>query len=139
MSDDYTTYMRLNLLQVKERLLKHLEQQMMQVVVRLASYVKSNFGPSNLGGMNPSQPGFSPNIGLGTLRNSITHKVDRRKDEVVGIYGVRIGPATPYAKRLELGFYGTDSSGKTISQAPRPFLIPALKVNRSKIIKWLKG
>ena len=139
MSDDFTTYMKLNLIQVRERLLKHLQARMNEVVVRLETYVKNNFGPSNLGGTNPSEPGHAPNIGLGTLRNSITHQVTVDKDEVVGRYGVRIGPATPYAKRLELGFYGTDALGRLQAQAPRPFLGPALKNNRRNIVKWLKG
>lgn len=34
----------------------------------------------------------------------------------------------PYARRLELGFVGTDSKGRRYNQAPRPYLVPAAHI-----------
>jgi len=121
----------------KKKLLAHLEKRMESVVVRIVGYVISHFGPSNLGGNNPSTPGSAPNVGIGTLRNNISYKVIKDGDVVVGMYGVQKGPASDYGSRLEMGFVGTDKAGRNINQLPRPFLAPAYKKNMHNIIKWL--
>lgn len=46
---------------------------------------------------------------------------------------VAVGSAAEYARRLELGFSGTDSRGRTYHQSPRPFLRPALDDNQDKV------
>jgi hypothetical protein len=38
-----------------------------------------------------------------------------------------------YAKRMEYGFVGTDSLGRTYDQAPRPFARPAMENKRAEI------
>lgn len=35
------------------------------------------------------------------------------------------GPTVIYARRIELGFRGTDSAGRTYNQAPNPYVKPA--------------
>ena len=60
------------------------------------------------------------------LRGSITNEVE----ETVG----RVGTNVEYARRVEMGFVGTDSLGRTYNQAPKPYLRPALEKNRSKIL-----
>lgn len=43
---------------------------------------------------------------------------------------VEIGSAMPYACRLEWGFSGTDSLGRSYNQAPRPHWRPAFDNNK---------
>lgn len=121
------------------KLQRHLIKTMNEVMVRVVGFVKTNFGPSNQKGKNPSRPGSAPNIGTGTLRNSITFRVDVEGADVLGTYGVRKGPADEYGKRLELGFVGLDSLGRNYNQQPRPFLKPAYRKNKRKIVKILGG
>jgi len=59
------------------------------------------------------------------LRGSITHEVE-------GPVG-RVGSNVIYARRVELGFVGTDSLGRKYNQAPNPYLRKALETNRKKI------
>lgn len=110
---------------------------MNEVCTKLVAFTIQNFGPSNMGGKNPSRPGKAPNVGRGILRNSITFTVGREGKDVVGYYGVRRGPASKYARRLELGFVGLDSLGRNHNQEPRPFLTPAYSKNKRKIFKIL--
>lgn len=55
-------------------------------------------------------------VRTGTLKRSITHKVEKRS--------AAIGSNVEYAPFLELG---------TSKMSPRPFLRPALEANRNKI------
>ena len=64
------------------------------------------------------------------LRTSITNEVE----ETVG----RVGSNVEYARRIEMGFVGTDALGRTYNQAPKPYLRPALEKNRSKILGLFK-
>lgn len=76
--------------------------------------------------------GEPPRVLTGNLRKSITHDVKTTKRQVIG----RTGSAgLPYARRLELGFFGTDSRGRNINQAERPYLRPALKENLTRIVR----
>jgi len=59
------------------------------------------------------------------LRGSITHEVE-------GPVG-RVGSNVEYARRVELGFVGTDSLGRKYNQKPNPYLRKALEINRKKI------
>ena len=131
--------LKINIERVEKNLKQYLKKRMTKAVIMLEGYVKSHFGPSNLRGKNPSAPGSTPNVGMGTLRNSITHAVTTDRHGAVGAYGVRKGPASDYALRLEKGFYGTDSLGRNYNVAPRPYLSPAYRLNRKKIIQILRG
>jgi hypothetical protein len=42
-----------------------------------------------------------------------------------GIYSAFTGPTMVYARRIELGFKGQDSLGRTYNQAPSPYVRPA--------------
>lgn len=141
---------RLNLRRVEKNLIAHLKKRMLEVVVRLDAFVRNSMNTSNYGGKNPSAPGSTPNVGLGTLKRSITHAVRIDGNEVVGIYGVAKGQASAYAKRLELGFSGTVNvkahtrKGKAVraysyhvTQQPRPFIKPAYQKNKRQIKKIL--
>lgn len=71
---------------------------------------------------SPSAPGQPPARVSGALVASIGH------DVVVFVDGPHalVFAGTAYARRLELGFFGTDSLGRRYAQAPRPYLRPAL-------------
>ena len=118
---------------------KHLMKQMNKVMVQIVAYVKANFGPSNSDGRNPSLAGRAPNIGTGALRNSMAYVVVEDDNDIVGVYGVRKGPTSDYARRSELGFVGTDAKGRNVSQRPRPYLTSAYRKNKKRIIKILTG
>jgi hypothetical protein len=85
-----------------------------------------------LGHDDHSAPGEPPFMQSGNLSENI--RVERAVSDgniVRGRFGVRDN--IPYARRLELGYYGVDSLGRNYSQAPRPFLRPALLRNREHI------
>ena len=78
---------------------------------------------------SPSPAGHAPASVTGTLKGRITHEID--KTAMMG----RVGTNLEYARRLELGFVGVDSLGRHYTQAPRPYLRPALEKNRATIKK----
>lgn len=84
-------------------------------------------------GLNPSVPPNPPHVLTGRLRQSITHEVTASPTAVVG----RVGTNVVYARRLELGFVGTDAAGRNINQAARPYLRPSLEENRLNIVRLL--
>lgn len=88
-----------------------------------------------LRGLDPSAVGEAPKVVSSRLRTSITHRVDDEGDTIVG----RVGTNVPYARRLELGFFGTDSRGRNINQGARPFLRPALAENLGRLANMLVG
>lgn len=88
----------------------------------------------SLRGLNPSKEGEPPHLLTSRLRASITHSVE--SDPLGDIVG-RVGTNVPYARRLELGFSGTDSLGRNINQGARPYLVPALKENLPRLIARL--
>ena len=47
---------------------------------------------------------------------------------------VKVGTNVPYARRIEFGFTGTDSLGRTYNQPPRPYLRPAMEQTRSQVL-----
>ena len=77
------------------------------------------------GNHTASAAGEPPATDRGFLVGSITFKVDRTSEEVVGTVSV----SAPYAPHLEFG---------TTNMAARPFLHPALEQNRDKIKKMFK-
>lgn len=94
-------------------------------------------GRSGMRGLNPSKEGESPKLVTGTLRSNISGQVIKERDKVIGVLGVRKGPAEKYARRLEKGFVGKDSRGRTVNQGKRPFLRPTVAENKGKIMKEL--
>ena len=64
-----------------------------------------------------------PKVRTGTLRRSITIKYPHRGGG--GLYEAQIGPTVIYSRRIELGFDGTDSIGRTYHQPPYPYFRPA--------------
>lgn len=65
-----------------------------------------------------------------TLERSIHPDNLRSTGEVVTI---DIGTDVEYARRIELGFAGTDSLGRTYNQSAKPYLRPALLESESEI------
>lgn len=87
-------------------------------------------------GLDPSAPGEPPKRLEGRLLASIT----REAAHVEGTHAVaRVGTNVAYARRLEQGFVGTDSAGRNISQAPRPYLRPSLAEKRDAIKAAIGG
>ena len=80
-------------------------------------YAKEHMSPES-----PSSPGNPPAVVTGTLRAAITHQVVEEGENVVGYVG--LPSSVPYAEWLEFG---------TSKMAPRPFLNPALKINREAV------
>lgn len=87
----------------------------------------------NIRGLNPSVPPNPPHVLTGRLRQSIAWEVVVEPKAVVG----RVGTNVVYARRLELGFVGTDALGRNINQEPRPYLRPSLAENRKEILRFL--
>ena len=77
---------------------------------------------------HPSVAGNPSAVDTGTLRRSITYKVDENK--LVGYVG-SVLQNPPYGAYLE---YGTTKDGKQIIK-PRPWLRPAVKANLEEIKK----
>lgn len=88
------------------------------------------------GGGVPSKPGEAPRAQSGDLRKSISSTVTMNPLEVVLKYGTIKG-IVPYARRLELGFKGTDSKGRVYDMKPRPYLKPSYLRNKNTIRKIL--
>lgn len=84
-----------------------------------------------------SAPGEKPANDTGNLAKSITTSFDPAN--LTGTINV----GAEYGARLEYGFVGQDSAGRTIDQAPRPFARPALadkeKEIRDEIMKGVAG
>ena len=60
--------------------------------------------------------------------------IGQPEKELTGVVGTNV----EYGRRVEMGFVGTDSLGRTYNQAPKPYLRPALEKNRSKILGLFK-
>lgn len=131
---------KLNIRSYLNKLSREMRKRMAKIANLIEGKVKNSMVISNLGGSNPSKPGSAPHVGSGDLKRSIKATVEVRGQEVVVKYGAMEGPGADYARRLELGFSGTDSQGRNYNQQPRPFLKPALVLNKETIKKYiLKG
>lgn len=64
-----------------------------------------------------------PNVRTGNLRRSIT--VVGPNQLLAGMWVAFIGPTAAYGRRVELGFNGSDSLGRSYNQPGFPFLEPA--------------
>lgn len=90
----------------------------------------------NLYGTTEAAPAPTPpRVLTGRLRTSITHDVMISRAEVVG----RVGTNVPYARRLELGFFGADSRGRNVNAPARPFLRPSLKETLPRLLSIIGG
>jgi len=142
---------------------EHVRRGMTKAVLFAEAETKKLVSRGNRTGKNPSKPSEPPKTVTGTLRANIGHDVTVMGGEVIGMVGVRKGPADKYARRLELGFVGTvrvpshtrrqthvfgrrlkkpitvkvRAYSYTVSQAPRPYLRPAVWNNRDKILKLI--
>jgi hypothetical protein len=93
----------------------------------LRDEIKRDINRGNIRGTDPSAPGEPPKKVSGELfRSVVAHPVEARGTMLVK----RVGAGKVYARRLELGFVGTDKAGRRVSQAARPFVRPAIRRNR---------
>lgn len=70
-------------------------------------------------------------VDTGTLRRSIG--VWSITSDGLGVWSSRTYPTTVYARRVELGFHGTDSLGRHFDQGAQPYLGPGLDDARSRL------
>ena len=63
----------------------------------------------------------------GTLRRDI-------RPELIENGVVAVGTSVPYGRRIEFGFIGKDSRGRSYHQAARPFLRPAFDEKKDEAI-----
>jgi len=128
----------------KRNVKRHMERGMTRAVIFLEGVAirKVSRGQpvkrsgKTLRGLDPSKPGEPPKVLHSDLRRSIDHEVSSSENEVAGRYGTN----DEKARRLELGFVGTDKRGRSINQAARPFLRPSLLENREEVLRrFLKG
>lgn len=113
-----------------ERALRaRLSRNMKQAALYVKGQVQRSINRGNADGKNPSAPGEPPKKVTARLFQSIA--TDQRESplEITGVIGTNV----EYAKRLEYGFTGTDSAGRVVDQAPRPFLRPGIENNRQAI------
>lgn len=75
-----------------------------------------------------SAPGEKPANDTGNLVKNMRESYDP-----IALTG-NVVVGTEYGLRLEYGFVGTDSAGRTVDQAPRPFARPAL-VEKEKDVR----
>jgi len=115
--------------QLEARLLKN----MGAAALYLAGQAKQKINRGNPTGKFPSLPGEPPKKVSARLFQSLTGKAYRDTTAIVGVFGSNV----EYARRLELGFVGIDSKGRTISQEPRPFLRPTLAEEIDTVIQIL--
>ena len=119
--------------QVLDGIAKKLARNMQAATLHVQGQAQRKINRGNADGSNPSLPGEPPKKVTDRLFQSITTKVVADMNSVVG----QIGTNVEYARRLELGFVGTDSLGRVYDQAPRPFLRPALLENETAIKRIL--
>lgn len=70
-----------------------------------------------------------PRVVSGDLRRSI-HVDGPIREGTLG-YSAQVGPSVIYARRIELGFVGTDSIGRHYNQQPYPYLRPGFDEAKS--------
>lgn len=72
-----------------------------------------------------SMNGPGPQVQTGTLRRSIS--VVDTTSLGAGVWKARVAPTVIYGRRMELGFHGQDSLGRTYNQRAYPFMRPGLQ------------
>lgn len=119
----------------EEMVQNQLRERMEAAMDHAAAKCKKRLSRSNAGGASPSKAGESPKKVTGQLIRSIKSGVEVKKGVVHGY----LSADTPYALRLEFGFVGTDSAGRHVKQAPRPYLRPTLSEEGKQIANILIG
>lgn len=115
--------------QVTQEVQRQAERGMVRAMIHLEGKVIRKISK----GQPPSRPGEPPHVLTGRLRQSITHQVEVVGREVIG----RVGTNVEYGRRLELGFVGTDSLGRNVNQAQRPYLRPTLLEERGTCVELI--
>jgi hypothetical protein len=75
--------------------------------------------------------GNQPHIRSGYLARSIQFEGPRELSK--GRWETTIGPKAAYGRRIELGFRGKDSLGRTYDQGPLPYMAPGLEESRYEV------
>ena len=78
----------------------------------------------------------SINYATQTSQGSLQGATDGKQISQPNDLSVRIGSTVVYARRLELGFTGQDSLGRTYNQPAKPYL-RVINKNKDKIVKLL--
>lgn len=117
---------------LKEKVSGVLIQRMELAGVYLQGEVRKKINRGNAGGHSPSAPGEPPKKVSAQLFDSIAVSPVHFDGTTLRVL---VGSNKVYARRLELGFYGTDSLGRNYQQEPRPFLRPTLYSNTMVIAK----
>ena len=64
-----------------------------------------------------------PNVISGTLRRGIRQTPAAKTGR--GSWTISVGPTAGYSRRVELGYRGTDSLGRTYATSGYPYFVPA--------------
>lgn len=82
-----------------------------------------------------SPPGTPPFMRSGRFRQTIGF--GRGESPMVRYAGSGVGAVgeVPYAKRLEFGYFGTDSKGRTYHQPARPWARPSARQARGEMLR----
>lgn len=89
--------------------------------------------PPRLGMTAGRDPGTGPAVVSGRLRNSIV--ITSHGPTGKWGYQATVAPTVVYARRIELGFSGTDSLGRTYNQPAYPYFGPAYRFVMSVVAK----
>ena len=101
------------------------------IQIKLNRFQKTRIVGGRRVGLDPSLPGEPPKRVTGRLIQSIATRVIDQGRTVAG----RVGTNVVYARRLELGFNRSDSAGRFVRQAPRPFMRNTLEENGKKYFR----
>lgn len=114
------------------KVLGSLEKRMEKAVLALKRDVRKAISKKSPPASSEGEP---PHVLDNHLRPGIMDEVDpmTRGGDIVG----RVGTNVKYARRLELGFVGTDKLGRKINQGPRPYLRATLIENKETYEKIL--
>lgn len=99
-----------------------------QTVARAADEIIAKAMKNFDGAHRKGQPhvgGDKPNVVTGTLRRSIHHTVLQAFEGGMGGWETMVGPATVYARRIELGYPGGDSAPGHQHTRAFPYFRPA--------------
>lgn len=77
--------------------------------------------------------GARPQARTGKLRTSI--KVADVHQVGPGRWMSTVGPTMVYGRRVELGFVGQDSRGRTYNQSPYPYMAPGFEKSRDELVE----
>lgn len=114
----------------RRRLEADFDQRLRKAGILVRDAVKRSINRGNARGKFPSLEGEPPKKVSTRLFQSITASEPMTDAKGRVVY---VGTKIIYARRLELGFMGTDSRGHVIHQGPRPYVRPGLHNNRDQI------